>query len=836
MLIWKPLSAEIRRVSMYRCIRFVVLCAALCFTPLLFSAFAVELPKPEAVKPITSMGVGFLVWESNRSGRWRIYRIELDGTNFRQISPEEADRDHYCPHLSPDGTQLVYLSYPANTNTYQEHKEGVTVPMHIMSSDGKSDRILIDNARAYGEDRAVVWVNDNKFHFIDGTGIACEYTISTGTKKQLATGGLPGFGLLVNATKTFATTGWPAGFGRYDQQTQQVSAADDLGGCQPFFTHDGVWGFWMKDAGGPINKINLATGAISSIIEKADKRMPKDRNYLYFPMVSKNQRLFAFGASPNQHDHFESDYDIFVAPIDPLTLEITSNPVRYTFDPGCDRYPDVYIADLELGTFKGEAPFTVKLAPKDYSQSWSWDFGDGSTATGKIQSHKFVNPGTYSVTAKLGDKTVYGRVTVDSARSPEALSAFLTKPNEAMITFSEPVNLVKAKFVVNNQKVQEFIQNKDRLSVLLKLKKNVVKGDQVRIEGIVDMAQTPNKMAVKVLDIKTYVWPSNKQNLVMLWDNVKSGCRSGSGERYTIQAIGRAAPDASFRMRTAGGNYLVTGVEDKLLKTFQKNGKMTIEFTVTTESLEQDGPARIITFSSGTGDRNFTVGQAGSNLIFRLRTPATGTNGVSPETTLCSIPANKQTHIVITYQPGELICYLNGKQVIKTDKVQGDFSNWTPQHFMIGDEWEGQRQWHGTLEGIALYDRVFSSEEAARNYTNYTALHPASTPAATRVSAKLIATSPVPTLEMIKPYREGLVLNEYQVEKVLEGKLSAKKIRVTQWAILGGQVLNVPNLSIGSVSELTIEPFEQNTQLSSTYMSDKLEIDPDIPLYYDINW
>ena len=43
-----------------------------------------------AWKRMAQLGPGFVVWESNRTGRWRIWRRELDGSNLRQISPEES--------------------------------------------------------------------------------------------------------------------------------------------------------------------------------------------------------------------------------------------------------------------------------------------------------------------------------------------------------------------------------------------------------------------------------------------------------------------------------------------------------------------------------------------------------------------------------------------------------------------------------------------------------------------------------------------------------------------------------------------------------------------------
>ena len=162
------------------------------------------------------------------------------------------------------------------------------------------------------------------------------------TKKNVGGQGF-GHGYLINATRSHATTGVPT-FSLYDASHSRITGQKAEGGCQPYFSHDGKWGFWMGGGGGPINRIDLKTRKISPILKANDPRMPKNRHYLYFPMVSRDGRMFACGASPNQHDHFNADYDIFVAPMNPKTLEIIGEPVRYSFDRGCDRFPDVFLA------------------------------------------------------------------------------------------------------------------------------------------------------------------------------------------------------------------------------------------------------------------------------------------------------------------------------------------------------------------------------------------------------------------------------------------------------------------------------------------------------------
>jgi glycopeptide antibiotics resistance protein len=61
-------------------------------------------------------------------------------------------------------------------------------------------------------------------------------------------------------------------------------------------------------------------------------------------------------------------------------------------------------------------------------------------------------------------------------------------------------------------------------------------------------------------------------------------------------------------------------------------GKMSLLAWFRVNDLEQDDLERIITYSRDPFHRNVTLGQEGGAVIFRLRTPATGNNGNSPET------------------------------------------------------------------------------------------------------------------------------------------------------------------------------------------------------------
>jgi hypothetical protein len=76
-------------------------------------------------------------------------------------------------------------------------------------------------------------------------------------------------------------------------------------------------------------------------------------------------------------------------------------------------------------------------------------------------------------------------------------------------------------------------------------------------------------------------------------------------------------------------------------------------------------------------------------------------------------------HIVISYRAGLLQCYVkvNGKSVLtKSDELQGDFSNWEAMTLILGDEVNGDRDWKGSIERLAIRSRFLDGDEAARQF------------------------------------------------------------------------------------------------------------------------
>jgi len=101
-----------------------------------------------------------------------------------------------------------------------------------------------------------------------------------------------------------------------------------------------------------------------------------------------------------------------------------------------------------------------------------------------------------------------------------------------------------------------------------------------------------------------------------------------------------------------------------LVYSLKKTSQFSIAIWFQPANLQQDGPARIVTLSRDTDHRNFTLGQSGSKLNFRVRTPLNGLNGSRVElTTHPIITADKPQFIVATFDRGEMKLYYNGKIV-----------------------------------------------------------------------------------------------------------------------------------------------------------------------------
>lgn len=803
-----------------------------------------QVDQPDAWRPhqaaLAEMGEGFLVWESNRSGSWRIYTMSLDGTGMRCLTDDPDTIDHAAPQISPDGRWISYLAYQKPDNAYNKRPDGNRAELRLIRPDGSGARVLVPRARAYYENRAVTWLTPNRLAFIDHEGFTATIDLDDPTPVRISATGQRTFGYLPDPTLRYATTGSP-NFATFDADTGRIQPRTQLPGCQPSFCRDGRWGYWTAGAGGPIRRIDLQTQAASTIIDKHDPRLPRSQSYLYFPMLSACDRLFAFAGSSDQHDHFRGNYDIFVAPIDPQTLELTGSPVRYTFESTTDRYPDVFLFPLQLGNITAKAPHTVTLtAPADPPADWTWTVNDQTVTRGDRLIHRFTKPGTYQITAANGTQTLRGRVEIKPASPPRIEAALLTGRQTIAVRFAEPVTLAQNTEIKlkPESEIDSLRLTPDGSTLEIQLRQPLTQAASLLLSGITDRAQQPNLLPPTTLNIEPVAWPASRDHLVFLWQQAGSpnlvDDPDADGQRsFNLARSGLAVIDSEGRLRFEHGAADFEDAGPIISRAVRATNALTVELSFKALTDDARGPARILTLSRDTGQRNLTIGQERDRLVLRLRTSQTNDNGL-PQIDLGPIQPGSDRHLLLTFKQGRLNVWLDGQPALRNHNIGGDLGQWQEMPLRLGDEQRGGREWTGILHRIAVYNHAWP-ENLAR-LAHYAAAadrqragirHPVT------VEVTVQAVSDRPTLQQINPYREALRLDEVTVDRVIEGTLDEKSLRIARWAILDGKPLDAPK--VGDRLRLTIEPWEHNPQLIATFLQDTLEDDFFTPQFVAIS-
>lgn len=769
---------------------------------------------------------GRLVWESNRSGAWRIWERFLPTGEPRQLTADEPDRQHCCPHLSPDGRRLAYLSLPAGGPRYDPAGERGVLRLRDLTS-GR-ERQIGSGARTYFEHRAAVWRGTDELIYIGADGHSYLHDLATDEARRLTAEPLDKHGWLLNPTLTHATTGRPI-FAPYDPTTREVAERRSLGGCQPYFSADGRWGYWTAGAGGPLKRVDLASGDTATILGKNDRRLPDGLGYLYFPMLSADGRLLAFAASRGEHDHFKGDYEVFVVPVDPSSLELEGAPVRLTFDSATDRYPDVFVAELPLGHHGGEAPLTVRFeAPR--TGEWSWDLGDGvAMADGRRVSHTYERAGIYTVEARRGELSLRGQVRVTAAAPPRvSRHRLLRNGAEIEVVFDEPIVADEAVVTLESGgEVASWSLTDERTLEVLPVEP-IRRPLGLRIENVSDRAARPNRAPTIRLELQPPLWPSDREGLLFLWQSADSlnlvpDADSELERETTLEPRGLARLNHAHTMVLDGGSFAASREEGNRLRWgLQATNELSIELTVRPRG---EPRGTLLAFADGRR-ANFVLAQSGRRLHWRQRTGSVGRSPLE-ESELFRLPAGRASHVVITYTPGELVAYLDGEAQPIQGEIRGDFFHWRSLLLTVGGR---DGRWRGEIEGLAIYDRVLSPSEVTENSLRYREVLDRRRPVQSwSVAARRVERSPTPTLEEISPYRQALVTAEYEVVRWLEGEPRGRRIRVVEWAVADGKPLPT---GPGAGDRLRLERFEDNPQLAALFLADALVPAPDLPLFY----
>lgn len=114
---------------------------------------------------------------------------------------------------------------------------------------------------------------------------------------------------------------------------------------------------------------------------------------------------------------------------------------------------------------------------------------------------------------------------------------------------------------------------------------------------------------------------------------------------------------------------------------------------------DQGGPARIFTISEDTWHRNLTVGQDGSDLVIRLRTPWADTNGMPNVRIPVVFQANAWVDLGIRVEPGILQVDIGGNPQLRRVLPPAPLQGWDPTYRLaLGNELTYDRPWLGEIQ------------------------------------------------------------------------------------------------------------------------------------------
>lgn len=163
-----------------------------------------------------------------------------------------------------------------------------------------------------------------------------------------------------------------------------------------------------------------------------------------------------------------------------------------------------------------------------------------------------------------------------------------------------------------------------------------------------------------------------------------------------------------------------TATSRKLRDFIRATGEYSIEAWVVPANVTQED-ARIVSYSAGTDDRNFTLGQTLYNYDFLHRSSTTDGNGQPALSTPDADEVLKATeqHVVVTFDPlaGRRI-YVNGLLTKAIDRqAPGNLTGWDETFALVlGNEVTNNRRWQGKLRLVAIHNRALNQEQVLRNY------------------------------------------------------------------------------------------------------------------------
>ena len=326
------------------------------------------------------------------------------------------------------------------------------------------------------------------------------------------------------------------------------------------------------------------------------------------------------------------------------------------------------------------------------------------------------------------------------------------------------------------------------------------------------------------------------RGLVFGWDTGGSvsqitNPKTGQIRQCTGQLRGEATFGLHHVLNLRGGGFVPEAAAEPLFTACRGSNQFALEVILTSAGRTVVADVVVFAFADDLAAGNVVLVQRGNELGLWMKTD----DGPRELVPLGTLAPGVPTHLIVSYSPGKLGVYVNGRPALVPTAAAGGLGSWTAQPVIFGDAWQGGRNWPGTLEGIAIMSREIPETEARRRFERQRESRKSRRPVEPIVAElKLVGTCEAADPKAIAPYRRCLSVQHYEVAKVLKGKLDDKEITVAQWSVLDGKVFpGYGKFTKGQTYTLTLEPWEAHPEQESERMIPG-DFDPTLPLFYDV--
>jgi hypothetical protein len=698
----------------------------------------------QALSQLPKGTYGHIVWMSNREGNWNIYRMDIPSGKTSKLTQNNADNND--ARISDDGKLIAWSSG-------DNYKRDVW----IMNADGTDQHLAVSNASMS------VWRPDGKLVINRGKDPNTSFIYDPNTKQETKIWPPDNFKLETGDVVDTALSpdgkmivGWSNG--------TWIFSADGTvqkhvhGGCEGHFSPDSSFVYWVMEPG-TFGKASLQ-GEVQQPLYKSNDVLPDpysgaNNNYghTYFPKLSKNMDYLIFGACPNgQHDHNTSDYEIFLMKMDDLK-PAWEKPIRLTYDPRTDRWPDIFI---NVDTTPPNTPQALKAESLGQNVKIVWNASqDPESGVIGYNIYRNTNKGVEEIIAREVKDTSYIDYATDAktkyqynvcAINSAGLESQKLKSVTILTKDTKPV--IPKNIYVSGNGLQARLKWQANAELDIK-GYNVYRSldpkgryEKINKDIVVDPVYSDNSIEDKKIYYYSITAVDKSKNEGSRSNPVSFGKRVSDsilalylfdeGQGSVVKDQSGVEPPLNLKIKDnnrvlwikdvnaiefiESSMVISDGNADKLFNNLKDRNEISVEAWVSPANLAQTGPARIVSISGDTLQRDFTLGQIGEDLAIRLRTTKTEQNGIPELDTQKHVLTQQPTHIITTYDGNTKKLYINGQLHSESQQLNGDFSNWTNYPLILGNELTGDRTWIGKIYLVAIYNRSLTPDEIFRNY------------------------------------------------------------------------------------------------------------------------